>query len=57
MNTYIQKALLTYCDLSQTHVARQMAYTTLTNAGYTKDDLQSVLKTGPDKLPIMLFAA
>ncbi|MFC4700996.1 hypothetical protein ACFO4O_12555 [Glaciecola siphonariae] len=57
MNQYIQKALETYCDHSQTVIARQLAYTTLTNAGFTADDLQFVLKNGPDSLPIMFFAA
>ncbi len=57
MNTYIEKALLTYCDTTQTFIARQIAYTTLTNAGFTDNDLQKVLETGPEALQVTIFSA
>jgi hypothetical protein len=57
MNAYIQEAARTYCDMSQTYVARQLAYTTLTNAGFTKDDLENLLQSGPDQICVMVFCA
>nr|WP_168711010.1 hypothetical protein [Ningiella ruwaisensis] len=57
MNSYIEKALLTYCDTSQTFIARQIAYATLTNAGFTDEDLQIALEQGPEDLPVTVFSA
>lgn len=57
MNTYIEKALRTYCDTTQTFIARQIAYTTLSNAGFTDNDLQKALETGPEALPVTIFSA
>lgn len=57
MNTYIEKALLTYCDTSQTYIAREIAHATLTNAGFTEQDLRKALETGPDDISVMVFSA
>ncbi|MBT1451643.1 hypothetical protein KJ365_12195 [Glaciecola sp. XM2] len=57
MNSYIENALETYCDQSQTIIARQIAYSALTNAGFTDQDLQIALESGTDNVPIMLFQA
>jgi hypothetical protein len=57
MNAYIEKALLTYCDTTQTFTARQIAYATLSNAGFTDKDLRIVLETGLEELPVTIFLA
>ncbi|WP_395339959.1 hypothetical protein PN836_015720 [Ningiella sp. W23] len=57
MNAYIEKAIVTYCDTSQTLIARQIAYTALTNAGFTDADLEQVLNQGPESVPVMVFLA
>ena len=57
MTPYIQKALETYCDTSQTYIAREIAYNILRNAGFRHSDIQHVLKTGAQSLSVYLFAA
>ena len=57
MNTYIKKVLATYCDDTQTSIAKQTAEETLLNSGFTKQDLINVSQQGIEKCRVYLFEA
>ena len=57
MNHYIQKALQTYCDDTQTSEAKATARQILINAGMSMHDLERASHTGAEQFELYLFAA
>ncbi len=57
MTHYLQKAFETYCDATQTSIARETAYAILVNAGFSDNDIQNAAEHGVDSLQVFLFAA
>ena len=57
MTPYLQRAFKTYCDTTQTLIARDIAKDVLLNAGFSHFDLQRALAQGVDSLEVYLFAA
>ena len=57
MQTYIEKAVEAYKDLNQTAYARNIAQSVLKEAGFTEEDLASLLDASAPEYNLYLFAA
>ena len=56
MPNYVENALKTYCDQSQTYLARTTAENVLKNAGFSINDLRKAKVNGA-KIPVLFFFA
>lgn len=56
MPNYVENALKTYCDKSQTYLARTTAENVLKNAGFSSNDLRKARANGA-QVPVLFFFA